>query len=728
MTEENAKMILSEKTKQWIRDLRVINEKYDICLIEKACCFAEMYDDQKSVLYSTSTLQFGLSMAEILVSLNCDSYVITAAIVYPTLFLNPALTEIGERTFDHAIMKLILGALHMEAIHQWRGQKNRVTAQQNQIDNLRKMLLAMVDDIRVILIKLAERLTLCNSLKKCPLDIQHPVAEETMDYYAPLANRLGIGHLKWQLEDESFRYINPTEYQAISKALNMRRTDRERVIHDMISELKTLFKKNGMESVAVTGRAKHIYSIYRKIQKKRVGFQDIYDTSALRILVPTIHDCYSALSLVHAAWPHVSQEFDDYIAKPKSNGYQSIHTVVTRPDHATIEIQIRTFQMHENAELGVAAHWKYKENQTAQSKYETKIAWLREVMDWQKELSQTESNAKWYQEAFKDRVYVFSREGDVFDLAAGATPLDFAYLLHTDIGHRCRGAKVNNLLVPLAYVLHTGDRIEILTSKVAQPSRDWIRADLGYLKTVTAVRKVKHWFRKQAAEKSIAEGLAIWEKAYHQHGLQKTDLQKVISDFNFKTADTLLAALGAGEIPLSTVLHKLMPVPEKKRGDELSSIKITHTKLPIVHFSKQGSAHLLTQIAKCCNPIPGDEVVGYITQGRGISVHQKNCRNIKRALKNNTERLIQMTWEGDNQKHYRVDLSMVGADRTALLRDISSLLSQLNLPILSLNCSVNKNSQTAFITLSLEVNDQNTLTHVLKKLKQIQGVSQVVRK
>ena len=729
---------MAEKAKEnentWL-DIFKKNTKYDIVLIKNAYLFAQSNTNKNFALYSNDSFKFGLSMADILISLNCDSHVIAAAILYPVLFLNAecdtTLKEKIENHFDQAVVKLIFGALRMEAIHQNKSKKEKLEISQNQINHLRKMLLAMVDDIRTVLIKLAERLVLLKNLKLASIETQEEIAQDTMNYYAPLANRLGIGHIKWQLEDAAFHYLNPHAYQSISTALNMRRQDREKVIIEMISELKKLFQQSDIDpiSVSVTGRAKHIYSIYRKIQKKQVGFEDIYDASALRLLVPTIHDCYTALSLIHAKWDHVDNEFDDYIAKPKSNGYQSIHTVIIREDKIAVEIQIRTVQMHESAELGIAAHWKYKENQTHENNYENKIAWLRKVMRWQSEISEAEASAKLYQEAFKDRVYVFSKTGDVFDLSAGATPLDFAYLVHTDIGHRCRGAKVNNALVPLTYILQTGDRIEILTTKLIQPSRDWIRSDLGYLKTPAAIQKVKHWFRKQTQEKEIETGLLLFEKAARLHHLQKNDLLKVLPDFNHQSVNSLLAALGSGDITFSAILHKLNLPKEKIKSDAVITIKPTsqHHENSF-DFSAHGMKYVLTQIAKCCNPIPGDAIIGYITQGRGISVHQTKCRNIKRAQKNNIEKLIAINWEHSENKNFNVNIEIISEDRNGLLRDISGLLTQLKLSISALHSNIDKKNNSVFIVMTVEVSNQDALNTVLQKLKHIHGVFEVTRK
>lgn len=663
--------MLTPKVNRWINHLNHTDIHF-ITLIQNACIFASIHEQTNS-LFSLSTLTQGLAMADVLWLLKTDDDAIVAAIIYPAVSCQPALIAKVEEQFNKTICKIITGALQMEVIHAAHEQKNRVTAQQNQVDNLRKMMLAMVDDVRTILLKLAERLILLQHANHSAAAIQQKISQETLDYYAPLANRLGIGQLKWQLEDWAFRYINPSEYQKISNAFHMRREDRIKLLHRMIAELKTVMASGGLKNIKISGRIKHIYSIYKKILRKKVGFDSIYDTNAIRILVNSIPDCYTALSLVHAKWTPIKPEFDDYIAKPKSNGYQSIHTAIIGDNHMPIEIQIRTVNMHEKAELGIAAHWKYKEGGSAHATDEQKIVLLRELLDWQKN-TLPEEKTQLYAKAFHDRIYVFSPTGDVFDLPKGATPLDFAYLIHSEIGHRCRGAKINNVLVPLTAILQTGDRVDIITTKKAQPSQDWLRKELGYLTTLHAKQKVRLWFRKQQQEKP------------------------------------------AEPVVTSAMPSKIKTAPPSPLTTDFSA------------FSVLGEKQLLTQLAKCCHPIPGDEIMGYITKGRGISVHQKKCRNIVDAMQHRSEKLIDITWENRIEKKYRVGLEIVCEDRPGLLRDIGGFIAQLNLSIFAMTSRVDAQNAVATIALHINVNNIALLNSIMKKLRQIKGVITVNRK
>ncbi|OGT39440.1 MAG: hypothetical protein A3E81_05950 [Gammaproteobacteria bacterium RIFCSPHIGHO2_12_FULL_36_30] len=687
-------------------------------LIKNACIFA-CKNEKTNTPFSLSTLTQGLAMADVLLTLQSDDYIIAAAILYPAIFYNAALTEKLNETTDKTICKLITGAMQMDIIHSAYSDKSEKTGQQNQIDNLRKMMLAMVDDIRTVLLKLSERLIMLQHLGRLPSEKQLQIAQDTMDYYAPLANRLGIGHIKWQLEDWAFRYINPTEYQKISSAFHMRQKDRVQFIHQTIAELKKLLAENNIKNVKISGRIKHIYSIYKKIQRKETTFEHIYDTNAIRILVPTVRDCYTALSLVHSRWTPITKEFDDYIAKPKSNNYQSIHTAITTENGLILEIQIRTVEMHEKAELGIAAHWKYKENKSHHHD-DHKIHLLRELLETQTHL---------YPEAFHDRVYVFSPTGNVFDLEKGATSLDFAYLVHSDVGNRCRGAKINNVLMPLTYELKTGDHIDILTTKEPHPSRDWLRADLGFLKTTHAKQKVRQWFKKQDQEKYLSDGLSIWEKLAKQNHFEKSMIEKIFSEFDLKNSNALLISLGNASISPAALLNKLTDSHQKPR-DEIIIEKEREKKeaLSSPAFSVQGEKHLLTQLAKCCRPIPGDIIMGYITKGRGITVHQKKCRNIIDAQKNRPEKLIDISWENQTNKNYRVNLEIHCEDRSGLLRDVSGIIAQLNLSIFAINSRLNKNNAMATISLTVEINNQNILNDMMKKIRQIKGVMDVRRK
>ena len=699
--------------------LTQLDTRYDQALIRKAIAFASTHIE----------IDDGLAIADILHSLQCDTTAIAAAILYPALLHQPELIKSAQEQFEKVIIKIISGAIQMDIIHESISE-NRDTGQQNQIDNLRKMMLAMVDDIRTVLLKLAEQIILLKKAKQAPLHEQKKIAKIILDYYAPLANRLGVGHLKWQLEDGAFQFLHPAEFERIKNAIHMRKEDRKQLIDDTIQQLSLLLEKNGLKQYQLSGRAKHFYSIYKKIERKQIDFENIYDAAAVRILVPTIQDCYTALSLVHSKWPPISAEFDDYIAKPKSNGYQSIHTAVLLRNHSPLEIQIRTLDMHDKAELGVAAHWKYKENKNVHSAEEEKIQLLRNLLDWQKHALTDENKTQLYRDAFHDRVYVFSPAGDVYDLEKGATPLDFAYLIHTNIGHRCRGAKINGALVPLTYLLKTGDHIDIITSKEMHPSRDWLRNGFGFLKTMHALRKVKQWFRKQHNEENIAAGAALWEKHYRQHDLQKLDIEKVIADFNLKTVDALLASLGAGSISIHAVLQKLRTDTKPQISNE-KLIVVPDQKKAISttrDFNIGGSKQLLTQLAHCCHPIPGDPIMGYITQGHGITVHQKYCKNIEDMRTERPERLINMDWENHSNKTYQVDLLVQSEDRTGLLHDLSGLTAQIGLPILSIHSHLSKQNNTVSINLTLDIKNTELLDEVLKKIRQIHGVFAVTRK
>ncbi|MDP1573460.1 MAG: RelA/SpoT family protein [Coxiellaceae bacterium] len=667
-----------------------------------------------------SLIPQSIYMANILEHWQCDDDLITASILYPLLSKDITQLEKAEKQFDKSIIKPIKSAIHMDMIHDIK---------RDQAEALRKMMLAMVDDIRVVLLKLAERLYLVTHLENKADDFQKKIAQETMDYYAPLANRLGMNALKFKLEDGAFRYLNPDDFKEIQSAFQSRKEDRKRIIKQMIFSLKEILHKNNIIDCEFSGRVKHLYSIYKKIKRKEIGLENLYDTTAIRIIVPNISDCYTVLSLAHEQWKPIPEEFDDYIVKPKPNGYQSIHTAVLLKNNTPIEIQIRTKEMHKNSEQGIAAHWKYKENKAIQDKESDKIILLRELLDWQNVLSQTKDTAQLYRDAFHDRVYVFSPNGEVFDLQQGATPLDFAYLVHTDIGNRCRGAKINGALVPLTHTLKTGDHIDILTSKEPHPSHDWIRPELGYLKTMHAIRKVKAWYRKLDFEKHLADGLALWEKIARQYDYQRADLEKVLEGFHLQNTDTLLAALGAGDITLPGILQKLNINTKTSEEVILTHERSTTNKTSkVTAFSVQGAKNLLTQLAQCCHPIPGDEIIGYITKNRGITVHQKNCRNGHANILNNPERLIKITWEGAKERSYLVNLVITAEDRPGLLRDITVLISQLNLSLSAVRSHRNQKNNIAYIALTIDVNSLSLLEDITKKMRQISGIVSVLRK
>lgn len=698
--------------------------------LRHAIQLASLAGEDQATPHGDSCLQRGLNMADILADLSLDPDTLAAAICYSSVIYADLNLEDIQEQLGPKVAKLITGTKKMAAIdilHQQQQSQNH-----QQLDNIRKMFLAMVDDVRVVLIKLAEHLCMLRLARDLSAPMRKLIAKETMDIYAPLANRLGIGQMKWQLEDLAFRYMEPEAYKKLSKSLNTKRSQREHYVNAVKLKLEQTMHQAGVNHAEITGRAKHIYSIHRKMQRKNVDLAEIYDAIAFRILLPTIEDCYTALGEVHALWKHIPKEFDDYINSPKPNGYQSIHTAVVGPEQKHVEIQIRTQEMHEESEMGVAAHWKYKEGATKQSAYEEKIAWLRQVMDWQKELTDTGTETvETYQNVFEDRVYVFTPSGDIIDLAKGATPLDFAYNIHSEIGHRCRGAKINGKIVPLTYILSTGEKVDILTTKQGHPSRDWLNPHLGYLKTSRAKAKVHHWFRTQNFDKNLSEGHSIYDKEIKRLNLSKVDLQPITKRLNYKTNDDLLAGLGRGDVKITTIIHaleaELQPIRRAAKID--TAKKASRSPLPtkVTEIEIQGVGNLLTHFGKCCKPVPGDVVIGYVTLGRGVSIHRGDCRNLLHSSQSNPERLLEVSWGEKTTEHYPVDLSITANDRHGLVRDLTNLLSNDNITILGLTCSSNKKLHTAIINLTIEIPSLAPLSRILAKISQLKSIEAVKR-
>ncbi|MCK4608932.1 MAG: bifunctional (p)ppGpp synthetase/guanosine-3',5'-bis(diphosphate) 3'-pyrophosphohydrolase, partial [Gammaproteobacteria bacterium] len=539
---------------------------------------------------------------------------------------------------------------------------------------------------------------------------------------------LGIWQIKWELEDFSFRYQDPATYKELSKALNQRRADREQYVKDFITQLTQMLQAAGISNPEITGRAKHIYSIYRKMQRKNVDFSEIYDTTAVRVIVPTVEDCYTVLSSVHGAWQHIPKEFDDYIATPKPNGYKSIHTAVIAPDDVCVEVQIRTLAMHQEAELGVAAHWVYKEGAHQSTNYETKIAWLRQAMAWQKEVTATDDALDEVQNIFDDRIYVFTPGNDIIEMAKSATVLDFAYHIHSEVGHRCRGAKVDANIVNLSYQLKTGETIEILTNKQPHPSRDWLNPHLGFLKTSRAKAKVHSWFKKQDHDKNVAFGQDLLEKELKRLGLKNINIGNLANQLKFKTNEDMFAALGGGELKTTSIIGLIerttTPATDNETKKPATSAPLT-TKTTDIEI--QGVDNLLTHLANCCQPIPGDAIIGYITQGRGISIHRQDCSNIVSTKKMHPERLIEIDWGMAASHNYPVNLVIEAFDGHGLVNNISNILSHEAIAIIGLNANVNKKDHMAYVNLSLEIENLALLDQIVAKLKQLPEITKINR-
>jgi len=591
-------------------------------------------------------------------------------------------------------------------------------------ETLRKTFLAMGDDVRVVLIKLADRLHNMRTLGFMPEHKRRRIAQQTLDIFAPLANRLGIWQIKWELEDLAFRHVNPQKYREIAELLAERRSAREGQMKEIRANLEKILSQNGIQA-EISARPKHIYSIYRKMVRKQVPFDMVYDVRGVRIIVPDIPTCYSTLGVIHTRWRPIPREFDDYIANPKDNFYRSLHTAVIYDDGKTLEVQIRTPEMHQNAEYGIAAHWRYKENGTRDEEYEKRIIWLRSLMEWRQDVDDAREFVDGMKtDVFEDRVYVFTPRGDIIDLPAGSTPIDFAYHVHTDIGHRCRGAKVNGKLVSLDTELKTGDKVEILTAKHGGPSRDWLNPNLGLVKTQRARAKIRRWFKRQRREQNITQGKNELDKELRRLGLQDVNLERLSREFEYRSVDDMYEALGTGDLPLSRIVNYLTftdksddehdwPVtPSKSDDGSLSSDTVTVV----------GLKGLLTTLARCCNPAPGDEIIGYITRGRGATIHRQDCPNILRVR--DRERLVRVSW-GEPKRTFPVPVRIKAYDRNGLMKDVSTLITDEGVNMPKVSADVNRN--LAVFDLVLEVRDIVQLSRILDRLENLPNVVEAQR-
>ncbi|WP_299490538.1 GTP diphosphokinase [uncultured Shewanella sp.] len=677
-------------------------------------------------------------MIEILAPLNMDIETLQAAIIFVAFDEHLIEKTDLEEVFGAPLAKFVCSVEIMNAIGALKvTEQSRGNAPQ--IDNIRRMLLAMVEDVRAVVIKLAERICLLREIKTADEETRVLIAREIADIYAPLANRLGIGQLKWELEDISFRYLHPQTYKDIAKQLDGKRLDRETFIDDFVHQLQTRLDSDHIRA-KVYGRPKHIYSIWKKMKGKQLKFDELFDVRAVRIVTDRLQDCYAALGVVHTLWHHIPKEFDDYVANPKPNGYQSIHTIVVGPEGKTVEIQIRTEQMHEDAELGVAAHWKYKEgaNTSKQSGYEQKINWLRKILQWQEDVAESGNLVEEVRsQVFEDRVYVFTPSGEVIDLPQGATVLDFAYYIHSQVGHKCIGAKVDGRIVPFTYQVETGQRVEIITSNQPNPKRDWLNPNLGYIRTSRTRSKIQHWFKQQDRDKNIVAGREILETELARINLKVKDAQPAVERFNMVGMDDLLAGIGGGDVRLNQVVNfvqsQLKPqamsddaVVEElvKKSQHKPSTASTKGKGQV---EVNGVGNLMSHIAGCCQPVPGDEIFGFITKGRGISVHRSDCEQLKELMKEQPERSVDVVWGENYSGGYKISLKVIANDRSGLLRDLTSVLAAEKSNVLSMSSSSDVKTQTAMIELQLELYNLDALSRVIAKLSQVEGVSEARR-
>ncbi len=666
-------------------------------------------------------LEHAIATAGILAGLRLDDQVLAAAILFPAVEAAPEAAARIREVFGPTIAELAEGVVRMGEIGALSSRKLaalKPEEQAAQLEALRKMLLAMVQDVRVVLIRLADHLNeLRRAVKSGERAWREEVASLTNDIFAPLANRLGVWQVKWELEDLAFRVLDPDTYKRVARLLDEKRGSRERYIEGVIALLKGELAQAGVEA-EVTGRPKHIYSIYRKMQRKGLDFEALYDVRAVRVLVKTVKDCYAALGLIHHLWSPIPKEFDDYIARPKRNNYRSLHTAVIGPEGKAVEVQIRTDEMHQHSELGVAAHWRYKEGGRRERGYDEKIAWLRQILEWKDEVSDAGELAEQFKTGlFEDAVYVLTPQGKEIDLPKGATPIDFAYHVHTELGHRCRGAKVDGAMVPLNTPLANGQQVEILAAKQGGPSRDWLNPALGYIKSQGARTKVRQWFNRQNYETSTAQGRTLLERELQRQGLTALKHEKIAHELGYAKINDFLADLGRGEIGPKQLGDALRPDSQPAVPAE-SAVPTRRSRA-----SKRGSIlvvgvdRLMTQSAKCCKPAPPEPIVGFVTRGRGVTVHRAACANVRRLA---PERLMAAEWGDAKDAAFPVDIEVEAVDRTGLLRDISEVLSRERINVTATRSA--SADMAARMLFTIEVENLDQLARVLALIREVRGV------
>jgi GTP pyrophosphokinase len=691
-----------------------------IALVEDAYKFAAKAHQGQVRKSGDSYIEHPLQVAFILAELQLDASTLAAALLHdvPENCAIPV-AELEAR-FGSEVAKLVDGTTKLGKL-----PRHVPTAEtrQSQAENLRKMLVAMAEDLRVVFIKLADRLHNMRTLSALTPETQRSIAQETLEIYAPLAHRLGIWELKWQLEDLSFRYLAPERYRQIVKLVAARRAQRESFIAQVIKMLEGEFKRMGLRA-EISGRPKHIYSIYQKMQRYAAQdkhFDDIHDLLALRILVGTVSDCYNALGVIHSLWRPLPGEFDDFIANPKPNGYQALHTVVVCLGTIPLEVQIRTRDMHHIAEYGVAAHWRYKEGEKEDIHFEERIAWLRQLIDWHRELSGAEEFLESVKtDIFIDQVFVYTPKGEIKDLPKGATPLDFAYRVHTELGHRCIGAKVNGKLVPLNYQLNNGDVVEIVSSKGAKaPSRDWLNPHLGYINTSHAREKIRQWFKRQERADNIERGRELLEKEMRHLGIRPSEREELVKLFKYDSPDDFLAAIGYGGISTHQIAVKLSaqqePPPVKT--------EVAQPKPPESAIQVLGMGDLVTHLARCCRPVPGDKIIGYVTRSRGVTIHRQDCYNV--VHEDEKERLIAVEW-GQTDSLYPVNIQVDAWDRVGLIRDITTIVAEEGVNIADVS-SVHHDDHTVAEHFTFQTKDLAQLSRLMAKIDGIRGVIGVSR-
>lgn len=723
----------------WLQRLAADRPKVEVDFIRQACVMAEKAHAGQTRASGEPFFHHALAVADILVDMKLDYETVAAAVLHDVAEDTEVTLADIEAAFGETVAKLVDGVTKMGQIQEFRGQTEKSKKERARAESLRKMLLAMIDDVRVVLIKLADRTHNMRTLGPLTESKQRRIAKETLDIFAPLANRLGIWQIKWELEDLSFKYLEPETYKDIARQVDERRVDREKYINGVVNTLRKELAARGI-AAEVSGRPKHIYSIWRKMRRKGVDFDQIHDIRAVRVFVNAIVDCYAALGIVHTYWRPIPGEFDDYIAAPKDNLYQSLHTAVMGPGGKPIEVQIRTHEMHQDAEYGVAAHWRYKEGAKPDANFDKKISWLRQLMEWKDDVSDaSEFIDQVKAEVFQDRVHVLTPNGDAIDLPTGSTPVDFAYHIHTEVGHRCRGAKVNGRIVPLTYHLKNGDQVEILTAKRGGPSRDWLNHNLGYIQSSRSRAKIRHWFRYQNYEENVSDGRTILDRELRRLGIAEVNFEKLAREFHFNKVDDFLAAVGRSDINTANIIQVVQEMVEPPTVQLPPAEAVKKLPPPTSRPARQagggdikvqGVGNLLTTMAQCCRPVPGDnEIIGYITRGRGVTIHRKDCPNVLRLNDDNRDRLIEVSWgNGDTHETYPVDVEIDAFDRPGLLRDITNILANEQINLSAVHVVTKKQQNKAKVLATLEIENISQLSRVLALIDQLQNVVEVKRR
>lgn len=718
----------------WCNTLHSAFSADEIQVIRLAHDYAAPLYVERFSLTGTSLLAHARDTATILLSMNMDHETVAATLLHAVPGHSENWRERLLEKFGLPIVSLVEGISRMEQIRQFsemqtgNGSTTKKTDDSEQLESLRKMLLAMVEDIRVVLIKLAERTQTMRHLAQLAPEQQKIIARETRGIFAPLANRLGMWQVKWELEDLSLRYLEPELYKRVAKLLDEKRVDRERYISDIVTELGLALNAEGIKA-KLMGRPKHIYSIINKMKKKHLDFSELYDVRAVRILVDDLKDCYAALGLVHNLWQPIPGEFDDYIAHPKSNGYRSLHTALIGPRGLAVEVQIRTHEMHHHSELGVAAHWRYKEGKASDAKFDAKIAWLRQILEWKEEVAEGGDLLEQFKnELFHDQVYVLTPQGKVIDLPKGATPVDFAYTLHTDLGHRTRGAKVDGNIVPLNYKLQNGQRVEILSAKQGAPSRDWLNPTLGYLQSSRARAKVRHWFRYQSFDENVSQGRIQLDRELNRLGIVAANQEKLAQRLHFNKLDEFLAAIGRGDISAHQIAIALQEEIPAKIDEPVKPLlrPPTAQRNSASGILVEGVGNLLTKMAKCCLPAPPDAIVGYVTRDHEVTIHRQDCLSLLQLPEMRQDRLLKAQWGDNKAARFAADIEMEAHDRRGLLRDITELFSHEKINV----TKVNTQSQDDFahMRFSIEIADLGQLSRLLALLHQVENVISAKRK